>query len=98
MVSCKVLVCGTIGKSNVIFGCRPAPLKGLVVANTPAILHQDHTFKTKFCNTSQILRNGQLQGRRDRRFQAQGGHATSGRRHRRLQEGEPHHVRLGDPG
>ena len=46
----------------------------------------------------QILRDWQLQGGRDRRLQAQGGHARGGGRHLQVQEGQPDHVCLGDKG
>ncbi len=45
----------------------------------------------------QVLRDGQLQGRRDRRLQAEGGHADRRGRHLEVQEGQPDDVRLGDP-
>ncbi len=46
----------------------------------------------------QVLRDRELQGWCDWREQAQGGHTSSGGRHQQVQEGEPHHVRLGDQG
>ena len=46
----------------------------------------------------QVLRDRQLQGRSDRRVQAQSGDAPRGRHHLQVQEGQPHHVRLGDQG
>ncbi len=46
----------------------------------------------------QVLRDWKLQGGRHRGEQAQGGHAPCGGRHQQVQEGEPHHVRLGDQG
>jgi len=39
----------------------------------------------------------QHQARRDRRQQTQGGHAGRGEAHRRVQEGQPGHVQLGNP-
>ncbi len=46
----------------------------------------------------QVLRDRELQGGRDRGEQAQGGHTPCRGRHQQVQEGEPHHVRLGDQG
>ena len=45
-----------------------------------------------------VLRDGQLQGGGDRGVEAEGGHADGGGHHLQVQEGEPDHVRLGDPG
>ena len=45
----------------------------------------------------QVLRDGQLQGGRDRRLEAEGGDAVRRGRHLAVQEGQPDHVRLGDP-
>ncbi len=45
---------------------------------------------------AQVLRDRKLQGGCDRREQAQGSDTPRCGRHRQLQEGEPHHVRLGD--
>jgi hypothetical protein len=46
----------------------------------------------------QVLRDRELQGGRNRGEQAQGGHTSCRGRHQQVQEGEPHHVRLGDQG
>ena len=46
----------------------------------------------------QVLRDGQLQGGRDRRLEAEGGDAVRRGRHLAVQEGQPDHVRVGDPG
>ena len=52
---------------------------------------------TKIFLISQILRDGELQGRRDRRLEAEGGHADGGWRDLEVQEGQPDDVRVGDP-
>lgn len=47
-------------------------------------------------NTEPVPGDGQHQARRDRRQQAQGGHAGRGAAHRRVQDGEPGHIQLGN--
>ena len=52
----------------------------------------------ELAHSFQVLRDRELQGWRHRGQQAQGGHTPRRRRHQQVQEGEPHHVRLGDQG
>jgi len=47
-------------------------------------------------NTEPLPGDGQHQARRDRRQQAEGGHAGRGAPHRGVQDGEPRHFQLGD--
>lgn len=47
-------------------------------------------------NTEPLPRDGQHQARRDRRQQAQGGHAGRGAPHRGVQDGKPRHFQLGN--
>lgn len=54
--------------------------------------------RVKSIRVFQILRDGQLQSRRDRRQQTQSGYGAGRRLHSELQARESHHVRLGDPG
>ncbi len=53
-------------------------------------------YKTYQHISFQVLRDRELQGGRDRRFEAEGGDAARGGRHLQVQEGQPHDVRVGD--
>lgn len=49
-------------------------------------------------NTEPVPGDGQHQARRDRRQQAQGGHAGRGAPHRGVQDGKPRYFQLGNTG
>lgn len=46
----------------------------------------------------QVLRNGKLQSRSDRRIETESSDTSGGRCNRQLQERKPHDVRVGDSG